>query len=152
MTFSTMPTVDTQCRLRDGKPYGYCPDFYDPAFSNDKFGVLRGAYASHEHADGGPEALGAALAADPEYVKCAVEQVTSSFLGRGLNADDEPLRGRLLKGFVESGHRMRALVRMLLLDPAYADARLGPRASAPPRSGAAAPFVHPRVDAEGDAR
>ncbi len=142
MTFLTMPTVDPQCRLRKGKTYGYCPDFYDPAFSDEKVGVMRGAYASHAFAEAGPEGLGAALAANPDYVRCAVEQVTSSFLGRALTPDDDALRTKLLAGFVESGHRMRALVRTLLLDPAYAEARLGPRTSV---ANATSGFIHPPI-------
>jgi hypothetical protein len=139
MTFLSLHTEDAQCRLRDGKLIGYCPDFYDAPFSSASAGLLRGAYGSREHADAGPAALGAALAASPDYVRCAVDQVTSSFLGRPLTPDDEPLRERLLARFVESGLRMRTLVRSLVLDPVYAESRLGPSVTAP------APYVHPPI-------
>lgn len=142
-TMLSLPTENPECRLRNGKPYAYCPDFYDPDFSTDKTALLKGAYGSREHADGGPEALGAELARSPEYVSCAVELTLSSFLGRALSPDDAPLRARLAARLVESGYRMRAMVRALVLDPAYAEARLGPSAAAAPPP----PFVHPPIGA-----
>lgn len=141
-TFLSLPNATAACKLEKGKIVGYCGDFYDPAFSSDEFGVLRGAYASPEHAEGGPEALGASLAASPDYLSCAVEQVASSLLGRSLTSDDEELRARAFSRFTESGNRMRALVREILLDPAYAEARLGPEMTA----AAPAPFVHPTLE------
>ncbi len=146
-TVLSLPTENPECHLRGGKPYAYCPEFYDRDFSDEKTALLKGAYASREHAEGGPEALGAELARSPEYASCAVELTLSSFLGRALTPDDAPLRARLTSRLVESGYRMRAMVRALVLDPAYAEARLGP-AGAPPSP--PAPFVHPPI--EGGAR
>ena len=47
----------------------------------------------------------------PEFAQCAVQRVTSSFLGRPTTPDDEALLASLTDAFVRSGYRMRALVR-----------------------------------------
>jgi hypothetical protein len=143
-TFLSLPTENPQCRVSDGRLIGFCPDYFDPDFSTATSGLMRGAYASREHADAGPAGLGAMLAASPDYQRCAVDRVASSFLGRPLNPDDDALRDRLLTKFAEGGNRMRALVRAVVLDPSYASSRLGPSATTTPGSGA---FVHPPIPA-----
>lgn len=138
-TFLSLPAENPTCKVVGGRMSPACTTFYDPAFSNGDRGLLRGAYASRDHTEAGPVALGAELAASPDYVGCALDRVASSLLGRPLDADDGELRARLLARFAESGYRMRPLVRAIVLDAAYARAQLG--ASRP----AAAPFtfVHP---------
>ena len=48
---SAVPTANPKCKVDAfGKPAAFCRDHYDPAFSTVDFGLLRGAYASREHA------------------------------------------------------------------------------------------------------
>jgi hypothetical protein len=55
----------------------------------------------------------------PEFATCAVERVTSAFLGRPLTSDDAALVGSLKDTFVKEGFRMRPLVRALVRTSAY---------------------------------
>ena len=82
-------------------------------------GLLRGAYASIEHAAAGPIGAGSTVANSPEFAQCAVERVTSSFLGRPLNSDDEAMVKALTSEFVNQGFRMRSLVRAIVKSPLY---------------------------------
>ena len=93
-----------------GKIPGQCDTFYDPAFSDGSAGLLRGAYASIDHAAAGPIGAAEYFTSAPEFARCAVERVTSSFLGRPLTDDDAGLLRRLTDRFVQAGYRMRALV------------------------------------------
>jgi hypothetical protein len=102
-----------------GKMPGFCEFFYDPAFSDKKTGKLRGAYASAEHAEGGPVGIAADVTSRPEFASCAVERVTSSFLGRPLREDDAKLLAELRATFVTNGYRMRPLVRAVVRSGAY---------------------------------
>jgi len=102
-----------------GQTPGFCRDFYDPAFSDDKAGMLRGAYASIEHAEAGPGGAASAIAGSPEFASCAVERVTASFLGRPINADDAALMKSLNEAFVSGGYKMKALVRALVRSSTY---------------------------------
>ncbi|AUX38844.1 uncharacterized protein SOCE26_002240 [Sorangium cellulosum] len=99
-----------------------CEPFYDRALSNRERGVLRGAYASEDHAERGPSGAAADLTRTPEFASCAIERVVESFLGRPLRADEEALLGSLRALFVARGHRMRPLVGALVRAPAYARA------------------------------
>lgn len=102
-----------------GKVPGQCETFYDPAFSDDKAGLLRGAYASIDHAAAGPVGAGEMFAGSSEFGRCAVERVTSSFLGRPLTDDDGALLLSLTDTFVKSGYHMRALVRGIVTSDVY---------------------------------
>jgi hypothetical protein len=98
---------------------GFCRDFYDPAFGDEKAGLLRGAYASPEHAEAGPAGAAAEVIASPAFASCAVERVTASFLGRPINADDAVLLKSLESAFVSGGYKMKALVRALVRSSTY---------------------------------
>ncbi len=114
------PLRALQCKRNPrGKIPGYCEAFYDPAFSDEQGGMLRGAYGSVDHAAAGPVGAGAAIAAAPEFARCAVERVTASFLGRPLSDDDAPLLGTLTSTFVSHGYRMRALVSAIVRSDVY---------------------------------
>jgi hypothetical protein len=119
---SAFPVESPLCKKNAlGKAAGFCGPFYDPAFGDGTSGLLRGAYASEAHADAGPSALGAEIAASPDFAGCAVERVASAFLGRPLDADDAALSAALRETFVRGGYRMRALVRAILASPQYRD-------------------------------
>jgi hypothetical protein len=83
---------------------------------------LRGAYASLDHAEAGPVGAGAAIASSPEFARCAVERVASSFLGRPLGSGDVALVGSLADDFVKGGYHLKALVRALVRSRAYREA------------------------------
>lgn len=103
----------------DGKLPGFCDTFYDPAFSDETAGLLRGAYASIEHAAAGPIGAAFEITSSPEFAQCAVERVTSSLLGRPLSGDDEALVKTLTSDFVKEGYRMRPLIRALVKTDLY---------------------------------
>jgi hypothetical protein len=90
-----------------------CTHLYDPAFG----GQLRSAYASHAHAEAGPAGLAQDIVESPEFASCVVDTVARSFLGQPLA--DTAFRQHLVKTFVDSGYRMRPLVRELLTSPPY---------------------------------
>jgi Protein of unknown function (DUF1585) len=114
------PVDNAVCRKNpQGKSPGFCDFFYDGAFADGKAGILRGAYASAEHAEAGPAGAAKDLAAMPELADCAVERVTSSFLGRPLRDEDAPLREQLRALFVAQGYRMRPLVSAVVRSAAY---------------------------------
>ncbi len=55
----------------------------------------------------------------PEFAPCAVQRVTSSFLGRPTTPDDDALLASLTDAFVGSGYRMKALVRAIVHSDEY---------------------------------
>ncbi|GAC1364219.1 MAG: hypothetical protein NVSMB47_15880 [Polyangiales bacterium] len=117
------PLTNDRCKKNpQGKFPGFCNNYYDPAFSDDKAGMLRGAYASLEHAEAGPIGAATAIAASPAFAQCAVERVASSFLGREVGADDQAMLDELTRTFVDGGYRMKGLVRKLLQSSAYGHA------------------------------
>jgi hypothetical protein len=117
------PIENPVCKLNaEGKTGQSCQRFYDPVFSSRERGVLRGAYASADHAERGPAGAAADLTRLPEFASCAVERVTESFLGRPLREEDEALLGALRERFVSRGYRMRPLVEAIVRSPAYARA------------------------------
>jgi hypothetical protein len=117
------PVHNLNCARRpDGRMSGKCVTFYDLDFSDQTAGILRGAYASVEHAAAGPAGAGQSLAQMPEFASCAVQRVTSSFLGRPLSSDDDPLVERLTRTFRDAGLRPRALVRAIVTSDAYRQA------------------------------
>ena len=102
-----------------GKVPGFCKDYYDPAFTTDTAATLFGAYANPSHAEEGPVGAGAAISSNAEFAPCAVERVTSGFLGRPIGPEDEALTKSLLEIFSKSGYRMKPLVRALVQSEAY---------------------------------
>lgn len=118
---SLFPVHDGACKKdRNGKLNGQCNALYDVAFADDKGAVLRSAYGSPAHADATPAGAAEEITRSPDFATCAVQRVTSSFLGRPTTPDDAPLLKSLTDRFVQSGYRMRALVRGVIDSPAYA--------------------------------
>lgn len=117
------PANNTTCKNADPlKMSGQCKNFYDPAFTNGAQSLLRGAYASAVNADAGPAGLGKAIAESPDFARCVVNNMASSFLGRGRNADDDAMVARLEASFVDGGFKMRTLVKQLIHESAYKSA------------------------------
>ena len=117
---SNFPAVNPACRKdKNGKLNGNCNALYDVAFADDKGATLRSAYGSIAHADAG--AVGAAkdITKMPEFSQCAVQRVTSSFLGRQTTPDDAALLGQLDRDFVASGYKMRTLVKGIVRSAEY---------------------------------
>lgn len=118
-----MPIENAKCKLDAfGKAAGFCRDHYDPAFSTKEVGLLRGAYASREHAEAGPAGLAAEIVKSPELASCVVERVASGFLGRAVGSEDAALLSALREVLVKDGYRMRPLVRALVKSKAYREA------------------------------
>jgi len=114
------PLRNFTCRKNgQGKMAGGCDTFYDPAFSNGQSGLLRGAYASLDHAASGPVGAAEAVTAAPEFAGCAARRITESFLGRALTEDDTPLLETLTTTLTNNGYRPRALVRALVRSQIY---------------------------------
>ena len=118
------PTLNPACAPRAGgvSPNGGCTAFYDPAFGTSAQGMFRGAYGSTAHADEGPAGLARAVVEAPEFASCVAQNVSESFLGRSLTAEDQPLQESLVAALRTGGFRMRALVRTLVRADAYRNA------------------------------
>jgi len=118
---SIFPARNPGCRRADasGKLNGRCNALYDPAFVDASGAALRSSYAAPAHADATPSGAAVEIARSPEFAACAVQRVTSSFLGRPITRDDAPLVDDLTREFVSSGYRMRALVHGIVRSPAY---------------------------------
>lgn len=117
---SSFPVHNATCKLdKNGKLNGNCNALYDPSFADAKGATLRSAYASPEHADATPVGAAEDITKMPEFAQCAVQRITSSFLGRQTTADDDALLASLTGTFVGSGYRTRALVRAILKSDAY---------------------------------
>ncbi|AUX26372.1 hypothetical protein SOCEGT47_069330 [Sorangium cellulosum] len=115
------PIENPFCKLNaQGKARLVCQPFYDPAFSDQERGVLRGAYASEDHTERGPVGAAADLTRRREFASCAVRRVTEALLGRPVGDGDEALLRSLRERFVSRGYRMRALVGAIVRSPAYA--------------------------------
>jgi hypothetical protein len=117
------PVNNPICKAADPtKMSGTCRTYYDPAFSNATMGMLRGAYSSVANADAGPAGLGKSITESPDFSRCVVNNMASSFLGRGLNVDDAEMVARLEKAFVDGGYKMRTLIKLLIHENAYKSA------------------------------
>jgi hypothetical protein len=117
------PTDNATCKNADPKKMsGNCRSFYDPSFTDGAHSFLRGAYASAANADAGPPGLAKSMTESPEFGKCVVNNVASSFLGRALNTDDAAMVSRLESAFVDGGYKMRTLIRTLIHEAAYRSA------------------------------
>lgn len=111
------PLQNTVCKSTNGS--GACKSYYDPAFATTTQGLLRGAYASLEHADLGPAGLAKDLATSPEFGSCVVNNVLGSFLGRQLSADDATLVAALAKDLEDGGFKLKNLVREIVHSDLY---------------------------------
>lgn len=96
-----------------------CNRYYDIAFSDADSMTLRGAYASAENADQGPAGIANKIVESADFPACVARNVASSFLGRALTNDDAALQEILSGELVDSGYKMRALVRALVRSDAY---------------------------------
>ena len=65
------------------------------------------------------EQMAHAIAGDPRFPQCAVQQVYSALLQRDLGLDDEAALVAHREAFVAGGLRLKALLRAVVLDPAY---------------------------------
>jgi hypothetical protein len=114
------PVHNPKCTLdKNGKLNGNCNALYDPAFADAKSATLRSAYGSPAHADETPAGAAQDIVRMPEFAQCAVERVTSSFLGRQTTPDDDALLASLTQTFVRSGYKMKSLVRAIVRSDAY---------------------------------
>ncbi len=114
------PLENPLCKKNpQGNVPGYCRNYYDPAFADASHGTLFGAYAAPDHAEAGPIGAAIAIANDPQFATCAVERVTSSFLGRQVGPDDDALMKSLVATFTAGGYKMKPLVKALLRSDAY---------------------------------
>ncbi len=117
------PADNATCRNADPKKIsGQCRNYYDPAFVTTTNAFLRGAHAAPANADAGPAGLGKEITESPEFARCVVSNVTSSFLGRQLGTEDGPMMTKLEEKFVEGGFKLRTLIRLLVKERAYASA------------------------------
>jgi hypothetical protein len=115
------PIDNEKCRNADPKKIsGQCRNYYDPAFVTATNAFLRGGHAAPANADAGPAGLAKQVTESPEFARCVVSNVTSSFLGRQLGTEDGPMMTKLEEKFVEGGYKMRTLIRMLVKERAYA--------------------------------
>ncbi len=64
--------------------------------------------------------LGQRIAADGRFVSCAVRRVYEGLLGRDAEPDDDGALTEHRESFLKGGLTLRALVRSVLKDPAYA--------------------------------
>jgi hypothetical protein len=114
------PAHSTTCKLdRNGHLSGACTALYDPAFADASGATLRSAYGSPAHADETPAGAAQDITRMPEFASCAVQRVTSSFLGRATTPDDARLLEALTDTFVRSGFHMKALVRAIVRSDEY---------------------------------
>lgn len=117
----TFPTSNSTCGGADPMHVrnGSCANYYDPAFVSPDAGVLRGAYASPEHANEGPAGVAQALITDPDFAGCIASNIATSFLGRPLTDEDNELRDSLAATLTANGYHASALVRSLVHSEAY---------------------------------
>ena len=64
-------------------------------------------------------ALAQEIADSEEFPRCVAANVATSFLGRPLTVDDQPLHEELSTTFVDGQLRLRALVRAIVKSEAY---------------------------------
>jgi hypothetical protein len=98
-----------------------CKTYYDPAFTDGRAALLRGAHGSPVHADAGPRGLAADITASPEFAPCVVRNVAQGLLGRELTPDDDAWKASLARSFVDGGYRMRPLVHAIVTSSSYRD-------------------------------
>ncbi len=113
----SFPLQNATCKA--GTTSGACKAYYDPAFASSTNGLLRGAYASLEHADAGPAGLAKQLTESPELASCMVTNMLGSFLGRAITADDAPVVSALADALVKDGYKMRGLVSRIVRADVY---------------------------------
>ena len=114
------PVQNPACKKdKNGKMNGPCTSLYDPAFADNQSATLRSAYGSPAHADATPAGAAADITKSPDFAACAVDRVTSSFLGRPTTPDDSALLTQLTQEFTKSGYKMRALVLAIMRSQDY---------------------------------
>ncbi|MEJ7596852.1 MAG: DUF1585 domain-containing protein [Kofleriaceae bacterium] len=125
------PAASQRCANADPKRMrGECKTYYDPDFTSAKSAVLRGAHGSPTNAEAGPAGLAQEIVDSPEFASCVVQNVAQSFLGRSLEPDDRAWKAALAKIFVDSGYRMRPLVKAVVTSTQYRD-RSDPKRGGP---------------------
>jgi hypothetical protein len=117
---ASFPAKNPACKKdKNGHLNGACNALYDVAFADDHGAMLRSAYGAPQHADATPVGAAQDITKMPEFAQCAVDRVTSSFLGRPTTPDDEPMLRTLTDQFTKSGYRMRTLVRNIVRTDTY---------------------------------
>jgi hypothetical protein len=117
---SKFPVKNDRCKKqKNGSIAGFCGAFYDPQFADNDAGILRSAFGSPAHADAAAAGAAKDVTSSADFASCAVQRVTSSFLGRPLGVDDAALERALKDELVKKGFRMRPLVRAILKSDAY---------------------------------
>ncbi|HEY5934811.1 MAG TPA: DUF1585 domain-containing protein [Kofleriaceae bacterium] len=125
------PSSSQRCANGDPKRMrAECKTYYDPDFTDAKSATLRGAHGSPTNAEAGPAGLGAQIVSSPEFASCVVQNVAQSFLGRSLETADQQWKAALTKTFVESGFRMRPLVKAVVTSTQYRE-RSDPKGNPP---------------------
>lgn len=116
---ASFPVKNPYCKLANGKINSACSKYYDPAFTDETEGTLRGAYASPENVESGPAAVAKEITESSDFPACVARNVASSFLGRPLSVDDTKLQDELAEEFVAGGYRLRAVIKALVESDAY---------------------------------
>ena len=120
----TLPYACSCKTDKNGALNGTCSRYFDPAFSDGKHAVLRGAYpdatgSTDNHADSGPKGIANELTNHPEFASCVAQNVATSFLGRTLTTEDAQLANALSTVLTQGGYKMRAVVKEMLKSDAY---------------------------------
>jgi hypothetical protein len=113
------PLAKEDCKPdANGQLTGVCRTYYEKLDAS-KPATLRGIFSAPDHADEGPAGIAKLLTSDPGFGRCAVSNITSSFLGRALKETDQEMIDSLTDTFEKSGYRMRKLVAAVVKSKAY---------------------------------
>ena len=116
------PAQNPACKQTNGVIPGSCNARYDNIYSSSTSGMLRGAYSSTTNADLGAIGMGEYLTRRADFAPCVAQNVAESFLGRSLGTEDSQLRDDMTSALVESGYRVKPLVKVLLKSQQYRSA------------------------------
>ena len=116
------PAQNPACKQTNGVIPSSCNARYDNIYSSSTSGMLRGAYSSTTNADLGAIGMGEYLTRRADFAPCVAQNVAESFLGRSLGTEDSQLRDDMTSALVESGYRVKPLVKVLLKSQQYRSA------------------------------
>jgi hypothetical protein len=106
---------------------GQCGNYVMQAYDGDgaqSLGLLKTyLYRTPEdepNIEGGPRVLVDRMMQTGDLQRCAVKRMWGEFLGRGMSSEEEKLYlSDMVKDFVASGHKPKALIEKLVSTPAY---------------------------------